>query len=65
MPLSPEDYARYGIQDASDVEERAAENPWPKDQTWDLDGAQVTEEEFQRAWAHFEKTGESPDWWSK
>jgi len=47
------------------VEERAAENPWPKDQTWDLDGAQVTEEEFQRAWAHFEKTGESPDWWSK
>lgn len=63
MALTPDEYARNGIQDASDVMERGEDKAWPDDQVWDLDGKQVTEAQFQEAWAHFEKTGERPDFW--
>jgi len=64
MPLSPDDYAKYGIQDYHDVQERGVDSPWEPGQTWEMDGVTVTEEQFNEAWAHFEKTGERPDWWT-
>ena len=62
--LTPEQHAAGGIQDMSDVMERATGTAWPRDQVWEFDGVEVTEEEFQAAWQHFEETGERPDWGS-
>ena len=38
---------------------------WADGQVWEIDGVKVTEAEFQAAAAHFEATGERPDWWDR
>ena len=61
MALSKDQYANYGVGDAADFNERPA-NAWADDQTWEIDGKQVSEKEMREAIEKFERDGTPIPW---